>query len=766
MSSVVCIENKNYFLQNPLHGVNDGTHNKEGTCTTVAMQMLMGYHNYYSDRRLIPEVSGNTRFLHQDYGDFYYDPIKYNGEYYGFYGCPQIGTEHAFYERLLQYTQISSDLNNQTIPAVANAANSFVNDYSPQIKSNVSISSFVLFNSSDGVAEIDAGRPILLGYNPIASDATNFHAVVAFGYARYNDELGFLIHSGWYEGALFYWVPSRWIGFQIRMSVNHTHTYERTEIYYGAYSEFVCSECGSKKYDIYYTTDSTGQILTGVKYPLTETITIPSKINGIYITEIGPGAFANKEMTTVEFENNSKITKIGSTAFENCKNLSAVYLADSVISIDSCAFIRSPKVSIFFKNPSLERIGYAAFYETSYPMRQIPASVKEIGAAAFSKCVFNSDFSIAPNSQLIKLNLSAFGDTALKSFLLPKTIIKITKGITKSPSLTFYTDNESTPSDWINGWNNNRPVVWNCTLSDDYSYVVSFTKSATNPSNSDATNGISNPIRFGYTFDGWYTTADFKGKKYNNIKTAPNGVLFAKWKEGACVSEGSLITLADGTQKAVEDLTGSEQLLVWNLFTGTFDTAPILFIDHDPVREYEVISLMFSDGTTVKVISEHGFWDFDLNEYVFLRSDAAKYIGHWFNKQTTDENGNFTYTRVQLTNVIVQNGFTSAWSPVTYGHLCYYVNGMLSMPGATTGLINIFNVDTDTMKIDETKFNEDIAEYGLFTYEEFAAIIPVPEVVFEAFGGKYFKVAIGKGILSWDMINALVVRYSEFFEEM
>lgn len=290
----------------------------------------------------------------------------------------------------------------------------------------------------------------------------------------------------------------------------------------------------------------------------------------------------------------------------------------------------------------------------------------------------------------------------------------------------------------------------------------------------------------GYTFDHWervinrHDVIAFQDKNYSTSKTIiyrnicnANGncyyycttALTAIYKKN-CVAEGSLITLADGTQKAVEDLTGSEQLLVWNLFTGTFDTAPILFIEHDPVREYEVISLMFSDGTTVKVISEHGFWDFDLNEYVFLRSDAAKYIGHWFNKQTTNENGNFSYTRVQLTNVIVQNGFTSAWSPVTYGHLCYYVNGMLSMPGATTGLINIFNVDTDTMKIDETKFNEDIAEYGLFTYEEFAAIIPVPEVVFEAFGGKYFKVAIGKGILSWDMINALVVRYSEFFEEM
>lgn len=43
-----------------------------------------------------------------------------------------------------------------------------------------------------------------------------------------------------------------------------------------------------------------------------------------------------------------------------------------------------------------------------------------------------------------------------------------------------------------------------------------------------------------------------------------------------------MITLADGTQKAVEQLTGNEMLLVWNLLTGEFDIAPMVFIDSDP----------------------------------------------------------------------------------------------------------------------------------------------------------------------------------------
>ena len=54
--NIVYISNANYFLLNPQHKKNDGSDNENGTCTTVAIQMLLGYHNYYSDRRIIPKL--------------------------------------------------------------------------------------------------------------------------------------------------------------------------------------------------------------------------------------------------------------------------------------------------------------------------------------------------------------------------------------------------------------------------------------------------------------------------------------------------------------------------------------------------------------------------------------------------------------------------------------------------------------------------------------------------------------------------------------
>lgn len=232
---------------------------------------------------------------------------------------------------------------------------------------------------------------------------------------------------------------------------------------------------------------------------------------------------------------------------------------------------------------------------------------------------------------------------------------------------------------------------------------------------------------------------------------------------GGCVAEGTLITLADGKQVPVEQLKGDENLLVWNLNTGKFDIAPILFIDKDPANTYEVVNLSFSDGTNVKVISEHGFWDITLNKYVYLDNNASQYIGHWFNKQITDENGKMSWTKVQLIDVTISEEFTTSWSPVTYGHLCYYVNGMLSMPGGINGMFNIFEVGED-MKYDIEAMEKDIETYGLYTYEEFAEILPVPEEMFNAVSGQYLKVAIGKGLITIEDIQKLISRYGVFFE--
>lgn len=268
------------------------------------------------------------------------------------------------------------------------------------------------------------------------------------------------------------------------------------------------------------------------------------------------------------------------------------------------------------------------------------------------------------------------------------------------------------------------------------------------------------PTKDGFTFKYWALSGQTTEYNFSTPVTS-DITLVAIWEQDSCVAEGTLITLADGSQVPVENLTGGEMLLVWNLYTGSFDIAPILVIDSDALKQYEVIKLTFSDGTTVDVISEHGFFDVDLNKYVYLDKYAEEYIGHRFLKQ--NENG---MVQVTLVDVAITLENVAAYSPVTYGHLCYYVNGMLSIPGGINGLFNIFEVDAETMKFDAEAMEADVEMYGLYTYEELNSLVPMQELMFDAVNGQYLKVAIGKGIITIEQISELVERYVRLFEQV
>ena len=263
-------------------------------------------------------------------------------------------------------------------------------------------------------------------------------------------------------------------------------------------------------------------------------------------------------------------------------------------------------------------------------------------------------------------------------------------------------------------------------------------------------------LKFSHTWSIAYN----KDNQYNYNSFVKDGTLtkLEASSGGGCVTPDTLITLADGTQVRVDSLTGNEELLVWNMETGKLDKANIMFVDSDPAAEVEVITLKFSDGTEVKVIYEHGFWDYDLNKYVYLDKDAYDYIGHTFAKQNGD-----ALEKVVLVDVEVSTETTMAWSPVTVGHLCYFVNGMLSMPGGVGGLFNIFEVDAETMTYDFEQIEKDIETYGLYTYEELNAICPLSEDMFNAAGGAYLKISIGKGNLTEEELFNMIERYSKYF---
>lgn len=216
----------------------------------------------------------------------------------------------------------------------------------------------------------------------------------------------------------------------------------------------------------------------------------------------------------------------------------------------------------------------------------------------------------------------------------------------------------------------------------------------------------------------------------------------------SCVAEGTLITLADGTKKKVEDLTISDKLLIFNHETGKYDVASINFIENDGRKVYDIINLKFSNGVTSRVIYEHGYFDLDLNKYVYISENTYKqYIGHRF----YSEDGVVT-----LIDAYMTTERTGCYSLVTSYHLNYFTDGVLSMPGGISGLFNIFEYDDD-LKFNQEDMKLAIEEFGLFEYEDFADYVSKEE--FNSYPTKYLKISMGRGLMTWEDIEYLIARY-------
>lgn len=220
----------------------------------------------------------------------------------------------------------------------------------------------------------------------------------------------------------------------------------------------------------------------------------------------------------------------------------------------------------------------------------------------------------------------------------------------------------------------------------------------------------------------------------------------------SCIAAGTLITLADGTQKKVEDILESDVLLVFDHEIGKFVEAPILFIERDGWADYNIINLKFSDGRVTRLIYEHALFDITLNKYVYItENNLTEFIGHEFAVIDTDE-----ISTVTLTEAFITTEYTGCFSLVTAYHLNYFIDGLFSIPGGIDGLFNIFEYG-DGLKYNEEKMQADIDKYGLYSYEDFAEYLP--EELYNAFPAPYFKVSVGKGYVTFEEILGYIHTY-------
>ena len=258
------------------------------------------------------------------------------------------------------------------------------------------------------------------------------------------------------------------------------------------------------------------------------------------------------------------------------------------------------------------------------------------------------------------------------------------------------------------------------------------------------------------TFSHTWSVAENTNAQYNYSDFC-SGTLTKLEKSESCLVEGTLITLADGTQKPVEDLKVGDMIMVFNHVSGKFEAMPLIFnthADENEAKNRDVLYLQFSDGMEVKIVESHGFFDMTLMQYVYINYDNYQdFIDHEFYALNSDGTSG---ENVELVKAFIKNEKVRIFCPVTYFHMNSFANGLLNtpnIPGDITGLVNYFEYDSD-LKYNEETMQQDIEKYGLYTYADFSEYIS--EAAYNSSPAVYLKVAVGKGMITYEQIIDII----------
>lgn len=185
---------------------------------------------------------------------------------------------------------------------------------------------------------------------------------------------------------------------------------------------------------------------TSIYFGALESIVIPART-----VSIGNQAFFASEYTNavglsaLTFEQNSRLTTIGDSAFEYAR-ITSLTLPQSVTTIGNSAFGNSLIESLTL-SAQLTSIGESAFAYTNITSVTIPQSVKSIGDSAFSGCASLGTVAYADNSQLTSMGKNVFrGCTQIASYGIPANLVSIDNTLFDSlPNLEAITVDVANP---------------------------------------------------------------------------------------------------------------------------------------------------------------------------------------------------------------------------------------------------------------------------------------------------------------------------------
>lgn len=408
-SQTTYIPNANYFTSAPFRG-----NNNAGTCSAVAIQLLLSYHNYYTDRRIIDNQfllgNNNNPADMERNPNFCVDPRSIGVVDATTNFNETIGSNEAFHHLLAN----DYSLGDSSVSSIDTKTKNYLKDKGGLIFTVNSVAplwgALYLSNGdyNNAKAEINAGRPIYLAARTGNSSSDWNHAMVAYGYQNLNDtthtggndQFGFIVDYGWGSGSVNRWINAGWTYSYTTVNINHAHSYASTStVLNGSEIILSCTTCGHRTVDTLFIVS--GSILTRLKHALTSltAVKIPSVINGVTITAIGSSAFANQTKLS-QILIPSSVTSIGDNAFFQCVGLKRVAIPISVKSMGRNVFYDCPNLSVYVEASNRPN-GWHPYWTNS-----------SVIYCSLSENLFHIEtYEYKPNSAIIQDNTMTFNTT-------------------------------------------------------------------------------------------------------------------------------------------------------------------------------------------------------------------------------------------------------------------------------------------------------------------------------------------------------------------
>lgn len=170
-----------------------------------------------------------------------------------------------------------------------------------------------------------------------------------------------------------------------------------------------------------------------------------------------------------------------------------------------------------------------------------------------------------------------------------------------------------------------------------------------------------------------------------------------------CLIAGTLITLADGSKKPIEDITYDDNLLVWDFFNGCFASAKPRWIKVKQTAEV-YNKLTFDNGTTLGLVGEGG-----TQGYHRIFNKQACCFTHTGIPETPI--GTITFAEDKSEPVLVRqelvNETVDYYNIITDKHFNIFANGILTSCRCS----NLYKIENMKYAGERTMSDKEVEEY-------------------------------------------------------